>query len=76
MRAYQTHRFEEFPDVADIQRDGRASHVGKLPEKSGEFKPYRRNAESRRATRRTLKRRDKQRMNRLDRLFDDASDFE
>jgi hypothetical protein len=59
MRPYQHLRLEQFPDVADIQREGRASHVGKLREKSGEFKPYIRNAKARRAVRRLLKRRDK-----------------
>jgi hypothetical protein len=61
MRAYQNQRFIEGPDVGDVQSEGRASHIGKIAEKSGEFKPYTRNPENRRATRRTLKRRDKQR---------------
>lgn len=30
MRAYMTMRFAEFPDIADIKAEGRASHVGRL----------------------------------------------
>lgn len=30
----------ESPDIADIQEFGLASHVGKLPGKSGDFHPY------------------------------------
>jgi hypothetical protein len=30
MRAYQTIRFTEAPDISDIQSEGRASHVGRL----------------------------------------------
>jgi hypothetical protein len=72
MRAYQNSRFIEGPDVADIREQGRASHVGKLPERCGVFKPYFRNAEARRATRRSLKRADKNKTSRLERQWDDA----
>jgi hypothetical protein len=53
MRAYKNIRFTEFPDVGDICNEGRASHVGKLPGKSGDYRPYK---IRRRATRRYLKR--------------------
>ena len=61
MRPYKTIRLEEFPDIGDIQAEARASHVGRLPEKGGDFKPYTRNKAKRRAIRRSLKRRDKAR---------------
>lgn len=57
MRAYGLPRNNdvEFPDVADIQRFGRASHVGRLPGKSGDFRPYIR-GKNKAATRRYWKR--------------------
>lgn len=61
MRPYKTIRLEEFPDIGDIQAEARASHVGRLPEKGGDFKPYTRNKAKRRAIRRSLKRGDKAR---------------
>lgn len=30
----------EYPDVADIQRLGLASHCGRIPGKSGDYRPY------------------------------------
>lgn len=65
MRPYQNHRLEEWPDVADIQFEARASHVGKFREKCGVFKPYTRKARKRRAQRRFLKRQDRQRTRKL-----------
>lgn len=56
MRAYNTIRFTEFPDVGDIRREGRASHVGKLNRGRG----YVRSA-AKKAARRNLKRRDRAR---------------
>lgn len=61
MRPYKTIRLEEFPDIGDIQAEARASHVGRLPEKGGDFKPYTRNKAKRRAIRRSLKRGDRAR---------------
>lgn len=66
MRAYEFHRFEEWPDVGDIQEDCRKSCIGKLPEKCGVFKPYIRRAKNRKQARRIMKRRDKARMDRRD----------
>jgi hypothetical protein len=64
MKPYKTFKLTECPDVGDIQEEGRSSHIGKLREKSGEFKPYTRAAQHRKAVRRTLKRRDKARQRR------------
>ncbi len=61
MRPYKTMRLEEFHDIGDIQSEARASHVGRLPEKGGDFKPYIRNKANKAATRRMLKRSDKAR---------------
>ena len=66
MRPYRTIKLEEFPDVGDIQAEARASHVGRLPEKGGDFKPYIRNKAKKAATRRMLKRSDKARAARED----------
>jgi hypothetical protein len=60
MKPYETIRLTECPDVGDIQSEGRASHVGKLREIGGDFKPYLRTPK-RKATRRGLKRADKAR---------------
>lgn len=59
MKPYGLTRYAlvECPDVADIQRGGRASHVGKLQERCGVFKPYCRSAEDRARTRRYWARR-------------------
>lgn len=65
MRAYHNIRFIEHPDIGDIQSQGRASHVGKIPEKCGVFKPYIRNSASRRSIRRYLKRVDRRLQDRL-----------
>ena len=46
----------EWPDVADIQNYGLASHVGKFASKSGEYKSYTRNTTNRNITRRHFKR--------------------
>lgn len=61
MKPYSTIRLTECPDVGDIKADGRASHVGKIAEPSGVFKPYTRKAANRRAVRRSLKRADRAR---------------
>lgn len=66
MKAYQTFKFEENPDVGDIREDGRASHVGRLSGRSGDFRSYCRSA-NKKAIRRHLKRADRARFNRLDR---------
>jgi hypothetical protein len=58
MKPYQTIKLTECPDIADIQADGRHSSVGKLPNKTGEYRPYCRSAH-RKAVRRHLKRADK-----------------
>jgi hypothetical protein len=34
MRAYETHRFTQYPDVGDILSEGRKSSVGRLDKKS------------------------------------------
>ena len=54
MRPYRTIKFTEFPDIGDIQAEGRASHVGRFAEKGGDYKPYIRSAKVRRAVRRKL----------------------
>ena len=64
MKPYKTIRLEEFPDVGDITSEGRKSSVGKLPGKSGEYRSYTRNPKIRKATRRSLKRSDKNRFDR------------
>jgi hypothetical protein len=48
-------RLIEWPDVGDIQATGRASHVGRLRGKSGDFHAYQR-SENRQRTRRYWKR--------------------
>lgn len=45
----------EFPDVADIQHLGLASHAGRLPGRSGDYRPYIR-GENKAKTRRYWKR--------------------
>lgn len=70
MKAYKTIRFTEAPDIGDIKEEGRASHVGKLAGRSGEYRPYTRSASARRATRRTLKRADKARFEKLNKEGD------
>lgn len=64
MKAYETIKFEEFPDVADIQADGRKSSIGKFPSKNGEYKPYIRSS-NKKKVRRYLKHKDKMRMKKL-----------
>ena len=61
MRPYRTIKLEEFPDIGDIQSEARASHVGRLPERGGDFKPYIRNKPKKASIRRMLKRSDKAR---------------
>ena len=61
MKPYKTIKLTQYPDILDITNEGRASHIGRLPEKSGEFKPYAANPIEKRKTRRGLKRRDKAR---------------
>jgi hypothetical protein len=64
MRAYETYKFEEYPDVGDIQGDGRKSCVGRFREKGGDYKPYSK-PNKRKVTRRYLKRADKARVDRM-----------
>jgi hypothetical protein len=59
MKAYDTIKFTEAPDVGDIRNEGRASHVGKFGERG-----YVSSA-SKKATRRYLKRSDRARSIRL-----------
>lgn len=42
MKPYGIPRVPEldFPDVYDIKKFGFASHIGRLPGKSGDFRPY------------------------------------
>ena len=63
MKPYENKKLNEFPDVADIQEEGRKSSVGKISGKSGDTRPYSR-SKNRKATRRTLKRSDKAKTNR------------
>ncbi len=60
MRPYNTIKPIEHPDILDITTQARASHVGRLPGKSGDFKPYAVNPKTKAQTRRNLKRRDRQ----------------
>lgn len=61
MRAYQTIRFIEHPDVADIQAQGRKSRIGRLPgTERGYVKP-----EQKARVRRMLKRRDRHNVDQL-----------
>ncbi len=46
----------EYPDVADIQHFGLASHVGRIAGKSGDFHSYTRSAAAKASTRRYYKR--------------------
>jgi hypothetical protein len=62
MRPYKTIRLCQAPDIADIQSQARAAHVGRLTEKSGVFKPYIRKSKVRKAVRRNLKRADRARV--------------
>lgn len=62
MRPYSHIKLTEFPDVKDIQSEGRHSSVGKFREKGGDFKSYTRSADSRRATRRHLKKKNANRV--------------
>lgn len=58
MIAYRFIRFSEYPDIADIQSEGRASHIGRVrfeASREGEFKNYNRNPRSKKAIRRYLK---------------------
>jgi len=57
MRAYQTIKFIEFPDVVDIRSEGRASHVGRIKRGRGYNRPR-----SKAASRRYLKRADRARV--------------
>lgn len=59
MKPYRNKKLTEYCDVGDIQSEARASHVGKLQNKNGEFKPYIRSAQKRKSIRRSLKRADK-----------------
>jgi hypothetical protein len=67
MKPYRTIKLIEFPDIADIQAQGRKSSVGRLPEKGGDFKPYVRSAKCRASARRALKKADKNELARIDR---------
>lgn len=62
MRAYETIKFTERPDVADIRSEGRKSSVGKLRHGGGRgyCKPV-----AKRRVRRALKRADKVRASRI-----------
>jgi hypothetical protein len=64
MKPYQTRKLIEGPDVADIQAEGRHSSVGRLPGKSGDYRPYCRGA-NRKTIRRQLKRADKSKAMRI-----------
>jgi hypothetical protein len=55
MRPYGVKIIEE-PDVADIQEMGSKGRTGKLPSRSGDYRPYSRGS-SKRRTRRYWKRR-------------------
>lgn len=57
MIPYATRRLTECPDVADIKREARATHVGRIERDHG----YNRRSSVKRATRRRLKRSDKAR---------------
>lgn len=69
MKPYQTNKLTEFPDVADIQADGRKSCAGKFAGKSGDYRPYSR-SKNRKSTRRGLKRADKAKIERIDKEND------
>ena len=62
MKPYETIRLGHAPDIADIQSQARASHVGRLTERAGVFKPYIRKSKVRKAVRRNLKRADRARV--------------
>lgn len=66
MKPYATIRLTEFPDVADIKGEGRASHIGRFAEPGGDYKNYTRKAHIRRATRRYLKRVDRRKQIRFE----------
>ena len=57
MKAYglPRHKDIEYPDVADIQQYGLASHVGRVKTESKEYKSYTRKAIKRREVRRYWK---------------------
>lgn len=55
MRAYETKRFTEWPDVGDIRCEARKSITGRLKRDHG----YMKNKEAKAATRRSMKRSDK-----------------
>ena len=58
MKPYGVPRDPDFqggPDVGTIKTYGMKSSTGKFPEKGGDFKPYIRSPEARRAARRTWK---------------------
>jgi hypothetical protein len=57
MLPYKTLRLEQWPDVADVRREARASRVGKLDHHTYNDRPARKAA-----IRRTLKRRDRARL--------------
>lgn len=61
MQPYQTIKLTAVPDRSDIRAEGRRSSVGKLSEPGGDFKPATRDARTRAATRRALKKRDQNR---------------
>lgn len=58
MKPYTTKKLEEFPDISDIQRDGRKGSIGRTPEKCGDFKPYVR-SKQKKLMRRNMKRADR-----------------
>jgi hypothetical protein len=72
MRPYENYRFVDGPDVGDIKAEGRASHVGRLPERCGVYKSYIRKATNRKAVRRYLKRSDKAQTTRRLAMEDDV----
>lgn len=64
MKPYKTIKLTEYPDVADIQNEGRKSSVGRIPNKEHEYKPYSR-SKNRKRIRRILKRIDKKRFDKI-----------
>ena len=63
MKAYGLPRNDaiEHPDVGDIQEYARASHVGRFPEKGGDFRSYMKTSKKRKATRRIWKKAERSR---------------
>lgn len=54
MKPYQNRKLTEYPDVADITSEGRASHIGKLKRGRGYC-----SSKGKKAARRNLKRADR-----------------